>query len=202
MSRRRRRPSRVPGLVALLIIAVLVGAAGYAWRYHPEWLPLPRAKPHPAPATTTQHTTTQTHETSRVAGRLYFRRLTESGERLVAVMRALYGDAPARAALEALISGEVPQGCARPLPGGTKLRGVTIKQGTAIADFSEELVSNFQGGSDNEGVVVYAIVNTLNSLPGVEKTQITVEGEKLDTLGGHVEISKPLATDEELVIAR
>jgi spore germination protein GerM len=50
--------------------------------------------------------------------------------------------------------------------------------------------------------VIYAIVNTLNSLPTVEKTLITVEGKPLDTLGGHVEIEGPLESDEELVVAR
>ena len=204
MSRRRRR-SRAPGLVALLIIAVLIGAAGLAWRYHRGWLSLPYLSPSDLPsssATASRPPAQSGQHTSTVTATLYFRRVRNGAERLVAVRRELPGPAPARTALEALISGEIPAGCERPLPKGTKLRGVSIRQGTATADFSQELIGNFQGGSENEGVVVYAIVNTLNSLPTVERTQITVEGEKLDTLGGHVEISEPLATDEELVVAR
>ncbi len=206
MSRRRRRRSRAPGLVALLIVAALVGAAGYAWRYHRGWLSLPYLSPSdlrsPSPTTAKPPPARPDQRQSTVTATLYFRRVRNGAERLVAVTRELPGEAPARAALEALLSGEVPEGCERPLPEGTKLRGVTIKQGTATADFSEELASHFQGGSDNEGVVVYAIVNTLNSLPTVEKTQITVGGRKLDTLGGHLDIGEPLAADEELMIAR
>jgi len=199
MSRRRRRPSRLPKiLVLLLLLAFLVV------RLRPAWLTrfLPK-RPAPAPATyqpTTVHPVAQVPAT--VTARLYFRRLTEQGERMVVVTRSVSGDAPARAALQELISGELPHGCERPLPEGTKLLGVSVKDGVATADFTPKLVRNFSGGSDNEAVVIYSIVNTLNSLPPVEKTRIAVEGKLLDTLGGHVEIEVPLESDEELVVAR
>lgn len=201
---RRRRPSRAPKALAFLLLAGLLGGAAYLWRAQPEWLTR-LLSPHPAPAPasyqpTTVHPVEKTAAT--VPARLYFRRLTPNGERLVAVSRSLPGDAPARAALHALISGELPQGCERPLPEGVRLLAVSVKDGVATADFSPELVRNFPGGSDNEAVVVYAIVNTLNSLPTVEKTLITVAGKPLDTLGGHVELGEPLETDEELVVAR
>jgi spore germination protein GerM len=188
----------------LLILAGLLGAAGYLWRTHPGWLKLPGWKPRP-PSVATYHPTT-VHPVGKssatVTAQLYFRRFTDSGERLVAVRRVLPGEAPAQAAVRELLSGEVPFGCERPLPPGTRLLGVRVEKGVATADFSRELQRNFQGGSDSEAVVIYAIVNTLNSLPTVERTQILVEGKALDTLGGHLEIGEPLAADEEMVIAR
>jgi germination protein M len=204
MSRRRRRPSRAPKVFALLLLLAFLGGAGYVWRTRPDLLTrlLPK-RPAPAPATyqpTTVHPVDQSP--ASVTARLYFRRLTEQGERLVAVARSLPGESPARAALQELVSGELPQGCERPLPEGTKLLGVSVKAGLATADFSPELVRNFSGGSDNESVVIYAIVNTLNSLPSVERTRLTVAGKPLGTLGGHVEIEGPLESDEELVVAR
>lgn len=204
MSRRRKPRSGASRFVTVLIIAGTLSAAGYLWRNEIGWPNLLRRKPSaPSPATY-QPTTAQPVGKSSVSssGQLHFRRLTESGERLVAVTRALPGEVPAQAALQELISGEVPLKCERPLPQGTQLLAVRVEKGVATADFSQELQSSFQGGSDNEGVVVYAIVNTLNSLPTVERTQILVAGRKLDTLGGHIEIGEPLASNQELVIAR
>jgi len=204
MSRHRKRSSRAPGCAALLILAGLLGAAGYVWWSHPEWLRLRGPRPR-APSAATYHPTT-VHPVGKssatVTAQLYFRRFTDSGERLVAVRRVLPGEAPAQAAVRELLSGEVPFGCERPLPPGTRLLGVRVEKGVATADFSRELQRNFQGGSDSEAVVIYAIVNTLNSLPTVEKTQILIEGHAADSLGGHLEIGEPLAADEEMVIAR
>ncbi len=87
----------------------------------------------------------------------------------------------------------------RPLPEGARLLGVKTEDGIATADFSEELVSRFPGGSSNEAATVYSIVNTLTSLPGVEKVQILVEGEVVETIGGHLDVSSPLAFDGELL---
>jgi spore germination protein GerM len=132
-------------VLAFLLLAGLLGGAAYLWRAQPEWLTrLLPPRPAPAPATyqpTTVHPVERSSTT--VSARLYFRRLTPNGERLVAVPRSLPGDAPARAALQALLSGELPQGCERPLPEGAKLLGVTVNDGLATADFSSELVRNF-----------------------------------------------------------
>jgi spore germination protein GerM len=121
-------------------------------------------------------------------------------ERLYPVSRGVSAESPARAALEELISGELPAGCTRPLPAGTTLRGIRADNGLVTADFSPELASNFQGGSDNEGVAVYAIVNTLTSLPGVKQVQILVDGKPIDSIGGHLDVSGPLGADGELVV--
>jgi spore germination protein GerM len=77
---------------------------------------------------------------------------------------------------------------------------VSVADGIATVDFSPELVSEFRGGSDNEGVTVYAIVNTLASLPTVDKVHILVEGRAVNTVGGHLDVSQPLNFDDELVV--
>ena len=78
--------------------------------------------------------------------------------------------------------------------------GVSVADGIATADFSEELSSGFHGGSDNEGVLVYSIVNTLASLPTIEKVQLLIEGESVEEIGGHYYLAKPFTFDDELVV--
>jgi spore germination protein GerM len=135
-----------------------------------------------------------------VTATLYFARVVDGKQRLVAVRRELPpGLGVARASLQQLIEGEVPAGCERPLPPGTKLRGITVADGLATADLSRELLTGFRGGSDNEGVTVYAIVDTLTSLPTVERVRILAEGKPVSTIGGHLDISAPLKYDGELV---
>ena len=96
--------------------------------------------------------------------------------------------------------GEVPRGCDRPLPPGTSVLSICVEDGLATVDFSEELVTNFRGGSDNEGVLVFSIVNTLTSFPTIERVQILVAGETVNEIGGHLYLGEPLAFDDELVV--
>jgi spore germination protein GerM len=126
--------------------------------------------------------------------------VSDGKERLVAVERQVSAAAPVRAALEELLTGKLSPGCDRPLPPNVALRGAKVAQGVATVDFSKELTANFRGGSDSEGVAVYAIVNTLTSLPGVRAVQILVEGQRVDSIGGHVDVSGPLGFDGELVV--
>jgi germination protein M len=204
VSRRRQpRPSRAPTCLLTLLLLVLFGMLAYVWQYRPDLID--RLRPHrvrptvsietprrTAPATTSTHGTTV---------RLYFRRIVGGKERLAAVTRTLPpGPGTAQAALHELLTGQVPAGCERPLPRGTRLLRVRVEKGVATADFSKELTANFQGGSDNEGVTVYAVVDTLTSLPTVKQTRLLVEGQPIDSIGGHLDVSGPLTPDDELVV--
>jgi len=120
---------------------------------------------------------------------------------LLPVARTVSAKSPARGALEELIAGEVPPGCDRPLPDRVSVRGVRVDGGIATADFSEELVTGFGGGSSSEEAVVYSIVNTLTSVPGIARVQILVSGRQVETIGGHLDVRGPLAFDGELVTA-
>ena len=206
MSRRkaaRSSGSRVAVVVLLLIVAALSAAL---WRIYPEYQRLKqrRAWPtsHPAARGVGQERApTQQGQPTSATATLHFARVVEGKLRLVAVPRELPpGLGVARASLEQLIEGDIPSGCERPLPLGTKLRGVTVADGLATVDFSRELLTKFRGGSDNEGVTVYAIVDTLTSLPTIESVRILVEGKPASTIGGHLDLSAPLKFDGELVM--
>jgi len=93
------------------------------------------------------------------------------------------------------------EGIASPIPPGTRLRSVRIDEdGTAVADFSREIQDNFNGGARFEQVMVYSIVNTLAQFPQVKRVRILVEGQPVESLGGHIDASVPLEPDRSMVL--
>jgi spore germination protein GerM len=83
------------------------------------------------------------------------------------------------------------------LPEGTQVRDLFITHdGTAYVDFSPELALKHVGGSLAEINTVYAIVNTLTlNFPQIKKVQILVDDHAVDTLTGHLDLSRPLRQD-------
>lgn len=85
------------------------------------------------------------------------------------------------------------------LPEGTQVLDYKFdaEKGLATVDFSEHI----QGavGSMGETFAVYSVVNTLTELPGVEKVQFLVEGQKVESIGGHIYVGEPMERDLELL---
>lgn len=78
------------------------------------------------------------------------------------------------------------------------MRSLQVKEGTATADFSSE-VTRLNVGSMGEALAVAAIVNTLTEFPEIRRVQILVEGRKVESLAGHVDVSRPLARNDRLI---
>lgn len=85
------------------------------------------------------------------------------------------------------------------LPNGTKLKDISIKDGLCTVDFSSQLKENHAGGSTGELLTVYAIVNTLTQFSTVQQVQILVNGEVVETLAGHVDLSVPLERNDTII---
>lgn len=85
--------------------------------------------------------------------------------------------AVAKAALNELISGNpITNGAYRVLPANTKILGISIVQGLATVDFSNEvLMANV--GARGEAMGIVSIVNTLTEFPTIQKVQFTVDGK-------------------------
>lgn len=84
-----------------------------------------------------------------------------------------------------------------PLPPGTRARSVTLNgDGVAFADFNQAFHKNFPGGNEEEALTINAVLATLAQFFGVERVQITVENKKIDSLGGHQELTDPLPVRE------
>lgn len=106
----------------------------------------------------------------------------------------------ARAAMNELIKGPTAQsGLYATIPPGTRLRDIKIENGLATVDFSEAIKSKHPGGSAGEALTIGSIVNTLTQFPTVQKVQILVEGRVVETLAGHLDISKPLERQAEII---
>jgi spore germination protein GerM len=81
------------------------------------------------------------------------------------------------------------------IPPGTTLRAVFItKSGDAYVDLSREVRTSHPGGTVNELLTVYTIVNALTAnLPAVTAVQLLIDGKEVDTLSGHIDLRRPLA---------
>ena len=80
------------------------------------------------------------------------------------------------------------------VPRGTALRAVFLTQsGEAYVDLSRDVIAAHPGGTLNELLTVYTIVNALTvNLPAVTSVQLLVDGKEVDTLSGHVDLRQPL----------
>ena len=97
------------------------------------------------------------------------------------------------AALESLMKGPTEKGQTAIFPKKAKLLSVTLKNGTAVVNFSKELQTNFVGGSTGEEMLVGSIVNTLTEFSEVKNVHILVEGKNIETLSGHMDLSLPIS---------
>lgn len=99
--------------------------------------------------------------------------------------------------LAALLEGPSTEGLLPAVPDGTTLRQLWIgKGGVAWADFSEQIASGIKGGSADELLTVYAVVDSLvANVPQIQRVGLLVEGRERDTLAGHVDVRRPLSSD-------
>lgn len=106
----------------------------------------------------------------------------------------------ARAAMQELIRGpSAGTGLSPTLPSGTTLNSIKIEGGIATVDFSRELKSGHKGGTSGEMATVYSIVNTLTQFPSVQKVQILIDGQKVESLSGHLDLTRPLERNGKII---
>ena len=84
-------------------------------------------------------------------------------------------------------------------PIGTKVLSLRVdEKGTAYADFSKELTKKGQG-SYGEMMICYAIANTLTEFPEIKRVQILIEGKKVTTISGHMDVEEPLIRNKDFL---
>ncbi len=166
-------------IVAAVVVIACVAAVWLLWRRAAR-------APEPAPAgeASLRTRTVTLYFGSRDAGRL-IPEAREVGARDDAV-----GDL--RELAEALIAGP-REGGVPVLPSATRLLAAYIVDGTAYLDFSGEIADGSAGGTAGEYMMIASLVNTIcSNFDGVDAVRILVEGEEVDTLGGHLLVSGPL----------
>jgi hypothetical protein len=138
----------------------------------------------------------------RITATLFY--VSPDGMALVPVQREVaFGATPAeqaRAIVEAQLAAAPPQVSA--IPAGVTLRDVFItERGDAFVDLSADITTKHPGGSLDEILTVYTLVDALTvNLPAIQRVQILVDGKEVDTLAGHVDLRHPLAKSLEWVV--
>jgi len=188
---------------SLVRAAVVIFALAAAWvlfwglpaRYGARQAPASAAAPaapSSAPATAVR----------RITAILFY--VSEDGLSLAPVQREVPFESnvteQARAIIEAQLSAPPPLVSA--IPSDTKLREVFVtERGDAFVDLSGDITAKHAGGSVDEILTVYAIVNALTvNLPAISRVQILVDGKEVDTLAGHVDLRHPLAKSMDWVL--
>jgi len=134
-------------------------------------------------------------EARRIQATLFY--VSDDGSELVPVSRDVaYGETPieqARHILEAQV--RTPAGFASAIPAGTTVRGLFLgARGEAYVDLSADVVTGHTGGSLDEALAVFAVVNAVTSnLPDVTAVQILVDGKEVDSLAGHLDLRQPIS---------
>jgi spore germination protein GerM len=140
----------------------------------------------------------------RITATLFF--ASEDGQRLVGVQQdvplAEGTVAQARALVAALIAAVPTGSLASTIPEGTVLRGVYLSDRQEVfVDLDATVRSKHRGGSMQELLTVYSLVNTLAvNLPTVSAVQILIDGREADTLAGHVDLRRPLRKNDTLIV--
>lgn len=91
--------------------------------------------------------------------------------------------------LNALID-RAPSPEKRTLPAEASLLAFYIRpDGTAVADFSDEMSSGMPSGILSEQLAVQSIAQTLGAnVPGIKQLKILIHGQEADTLAGHLDL--------------
>lgn len=115
-------------------------------------------------------------------------------EGTVAQVRALVTALLATPAAETTLVSTIPE--------GTTLRGVYVSDRLEVfVDLDATVRTNHKGGSMQELLTVYSIVNTVTvNLPTVSAVQILIDGREADTLAGHVDLRRPLRKNDTLIL--
>ena len=174
---------------ALTILAIGVVAT--------VWLRLPRLTSGATPrAAAAASPATPAPPGRKIKARLFY--VSEDGTRLTSIERDVaYGEGATEQAREIVAAQIAPpiEPLVSAVPAGTALRAVFLTEGgEAYVDLSREVVSAHPGGTLNELLTIYTIVNALTvNLPAVTAVQLLVDGKEVDTLVGHIDLRQPLA---------
>lgn len=112
--------------------------------------------------------------------------------------------------LEELIKGPESSSLYPTVPSDVKVNSVKILDGTAIVDFSSEIITNVEEiphSSTTEVLAIFSIVNTLTEFENIDTVKITIEGREsgqieglyIEDFWGHAGIHEEFTRDETII---
>jgi spore germination protein GerM len=139
----------------------------------------------------------------RISVRLYFESDTRDGllpeEREITFSSDLAQQI--RTVVEELAKGPQQAGLVATLAAGTRVQEVFVQaHGVACVSLSSEAARGLPGGSRAELLTVYSVVNTVaTNFPAVSRVQLVVSDQLASSLGGHIDLSRPLPPDMTVI---
>jgi hypothetical protein len=99
----------------------------------------------------------------------------------------------------ALLEGSA-QGHGAPIPAGAELRSTFLApDGTAYLDLAAGALPLFEPGIGTETLAVYSIVDSIcYNIPSVKRVKFLIQGQEVETLDGHVDLTKAFVPDTHL----
>lgn len=116
------------------------------------------------------------------------------GEKRLISSRQLYINT-----IEELIKGPESSFLGKTMPPSTELIDLELKNNTVFLNFNIEFKENHWGGSTGERMTVYSLANTMTQFDDIDKIKILIEGQEIETLAGHMDLSIPLSANKELI---
>jgi spore germination protein GerM len=106
----------------------------------------------------------------------------------------------AKRTIQELVKGS-QRGFISPFPPETKLIELHVTdEGVAYVDFSKDIVEKHLSGSSAEISTIFSVVNSLAyNFSSIEKVFILIEGRERETLGGHINLSRPFLPLYDLI---
>lgn len=111
---------------------------------------------------------------------------TNPEQKRMAVLEALFNGPPSDSQLLAIF------------PKGTKALSIKVENGLATIDLNQK-ATQLNVGSQGEALAVASLVNTLTKLPEIFEVKILVEGEEVESLAGHVDLSETFRYNSQFV---
>jgi Sporulation and spore germination len=186
-----KRASRRVLWLALAACVVVLGLGAWIVAVKlPDWLLS-------APPATVESTAagTAAADARHIQATLFY--VSGDGTALVAASREVpYGATPAeqvRLVVESQVAAP-PNERLSAIPKGTTVRSVFLTDAhEAYVDLGGTIASGQTGGSLDEALTVYAIVNAVTAnAPDITGVQILIEGKEVDSLAGHLDLRAPL----------
>lgn len=179
-------------IVSGILVVVLGGAVWFAFTYRADVEEEPEAAVLSDPL-----------EVGSRAIALYFTSADGQGfvqeTRTIAVARRR--DAEVEVVLGQLLAGPQSKSALDVFPTNSRLRQAFYDEERRLLylDFNDALVANLNPGSAIELAVMGSLMRTLAvDFPEIERVQILVDGLEIETLGGHLDLTRPLRTGDWL----
>lgn len=83
-------------------------------------------------------------------------------------------------------------------PKGSKVLSVKVNGGLAVVNLNQRAAA-LNLGSSGETLAVGSIVNTLTKLPDIFRVRIVIEGNEVESLAGHVDLTQTFTYNQRLL---